>query len=105
MDKQKLQEVFSDKAYVESIAKMSAEDAAKSLCDKGVEVTADDLMKVHDLILEHKEQLQNGELTEDMLANIAGGGADEKACTCAAVLGCIAATATPFLIVLAFLPW
>ena len=105
MDKGKLQEVFSDKAYVESIAKLSAEDAAKSLCEKGVEVTADDLMAVHDFILAHKEELQNGELTEDMLASIAGGSADEKACTCAAILGCVAATATPFLIVLAFLPW
>ena len=73
MDKQKLQEVFSDKAYVESIAKMSAEDAAKSLREKGVEVTADDLMKVHDFILEHKEQLQNGELDEAALAGVAGG--------------------------------
>ena len=53
MDKQKLQEVFSDKAYVESIVKMSAEDAAKSLCEKGVEVTADDLMQVRDFIMEH----------------------------------------------------
>ena len=73
MDKQKLQEVFSDKAYVESITKMSAEDAAKSLCEKGVEVTADDLMKMHDFILAHKEQLQNGELDESALASVAGG--------------------------------
>ena len=73
MDKQKLQEVFSDKAYVESIAKMSAEDAAKSLCEKGVEVTADDLMKVHDFVLAHKESLQKGELSETDLAGIAGG--------------------------------
>ena len=73
MDKQKLQEVFSDKAYVESIAKLSAEDAAKSLCEKGVEVTADDLMKVRDFIMAHKEQLQNGELDEAALAGIAGG--------------------------------
>ena len=56
MDKQKLQEVFSDKAYVESIAKMSAEDAAKSFCEKGVDVTADDLMKVHDFIIAHQEE-------------------------------------------------
>ena len=75
MDKQKLQEVFSDKAYVESIAKMSAEDAAKSLCEKGVEVTADDLMKVRDFIMAHKEELQNGELSEDALASVAGGSA------------------------------
>ena len=73
MDKQKLQEIFSDKAYVESIAKLSAEDAAKSLCEKGVEVTADDLMKVRDFIVAHKEQLQNGELDEESLATISGG--------------------------------
>ena len=75
MDKQKLQEVFSDKAYVESIVKMSAEDAAKSLCEKGVEVTADDLMKVRDFLMAHKEELQNGELPEDALASVAGGSA------------------------------
>ena len=73
MEKQKLQEVFSDKAYVESIAKLSAEDAAKSLCEKGVEVSADDLMKVHDFIMAHKEQLKNGELDEESLATISGG--------------------------------
>ncbi|WP_455500619.1 hypothetical protein [Gemmiger sp.] len=72
-NQEKLQEVFSDKAYVESIAKMSAEDAAKSLNEKGVEVTADDLMKVRDFIQAHKEELQNGELTEKDLAEIAGG--------------------------------
>lgn len=79
MDRQKLQEVFSDKAYVESIAKMSAEDAAKSLCEKGVEVTAEDLMKVHDFILEHKEQLQNGDLTDESLADVAGGMSNDTA--------------------------
>ena len=73
MDKQKLQEVFSDKAYVESIVKMSAEDAAKCLCEKGVEVTAEDLVKLHDFVAAHKEQLQNGELDEAALAGIAGG--------------------------------
>ena len=73
VDQAKLQEVFSDKAYVESIAKMSAEDAAKSLCEKGVEVTADDLMKVRDFILAHEEELQNGELSEETLAEVAGG--------------------------------
>ena len=70
MDKQKLQEVFSDKAYMESIVKMSAEDAAKSLCEKGVEVTADDLMKVHDFIMAHKEQLQNGEFPAEVLFGV-----------------------------------
>lgn len=73
MDEAKLKEIFSDKAYVESIAKMSAEDAAKSLQEKGADVTPEDLMKVHDYVLAHKDELQNGELSEDALAEIAGG--------------------------------
>ncbi|WP_455500622.1 hypothetical protein [Gemmiger sp.] len=77
IDQAKLQEVFSDKEYVESIVKMSAEDAAKSLNEKGVEVTADDLMKLHDFVQAHKEELQNGELPEEALAGVAGGLAGE----------------------------
>ena len=76
MDQAKLREVFSDKAYVESILKMSAEDAAKSLQDRGVEVTAEDLMKVRDVVSVHKEELQNGELSEDVLTGVAGGVSD-----------------------------
>lgn len=79
IDKVKLQEAFSDKEYVASIAKLSAEDAAKSLCQKGVEVTAGDLMKVHDFIITHKEKMQNGELDEDALAEIAGGMTQDEA--------------------------
>lgn len=77
MDKQKLQEIFADEEYVKSIAQMSAEDAAKSLNEKGVEVTADDLMKAHDFIVSHKEELQNGEFSEEALAGISGGSALE----------------------------
>ena len=73
MDQAKIREVFSDKAYVESIARMSAEDAAKSLQAKGVEVSADDLMKVRDFVMAHKEELQSGELSEEALAEVAGG--------------------------------
>ena len=79
MDKQKLQEVFSDKAYVESIVKMSAEDAAKSLCEKGVEVTAQQLIEFRDFVVAHKEELQNGELSDADLAGIAGGASYDTA--------------------------
>ena len=73
MNEAKIKEVFSDKAYVESIVKMSAEDAAKSLQEKGVEVSAEDLMKVHDYVVAHKDELANGELSEEALASVAGG--------------------------------
>lgn len=77
LDKQKLQEIFADEEYVKSIAQMSAEDAAKSLNEKGVDVTADDLMKVRDFVVKHKDELQNGELSEEALAEISGGSALE----------------------------
>ncbi len=73
IDQEKLKEAFSDKEYVESIAKMSAEDAAKSLNEKGVDVTADDLMQVRDFLMKHKDELQSGELSEESLAEISGG--------------------------------
>ncbi len=73
IDQKKINEVFSDKEYVESILKMSAEDAAKSLNEKGVDVTADGLMKVRDFLLAHQDELQNGELSEEALAEVAGG--------------------------------
>ena len=73
MNEEKLKEIFSDKAYVESIVKMSAEDAAKSLQEKGVEVSAGDLVKLRDFMTVHKEELANGELSEEALAEVAGG--------------------------------
>ena len=92
LDQAKLQEVFSDKEYVESIVKMSAEDAAKSLNQKGVEVTADDLMQVRDFIVAHQEELKNGELSEETLAEISGGisGAAVSAIIIGATVGVIA---------------
>ena len=99
MNEAKLNEIFSDKAYVESITQMSAEDAAKSLREKGVDVTADDLMKVRDFAVAHKEQLQNGELDENALAGVAGGMTQDEAGLATILIGiggtflCVAALA------------
>ena len=41
-------------------------------------MTADDLMKVHDFILAHKDELQNGELSEEDLLKISGGISDQE---------------------------
>ena len=101
MDRQKLPEIFSEKAYVESIAKMSAGDAAKSLREKGVDITAEQLMEVHDFIMAHKEQLQNGELSEESLAEVAGGMSDAAAAvTMFSVCG-----AGGILVLLSFFTW
>ena len=102
MDQTKLKEVFSDKAYVESIIKLSAEDAARSLCEKGVEVSAEDLVKVRDFIAAHKEELQNGELGEEALASVAGGVSD----TAGFLIGAVGTSALLALVVgLAAISW
>ena len=64
---------------VESIVKMSAEDAAKSLCEKGVEVTARQLIEFRDFAVAHKDELQNGELDEERLSEVSGGITDSEA--------------------------
>ena len=73
MDNAEMKALFADKAYVESIARMSAEDAAKSLQAKGVEVTADELIRVRDYVEANREKLENGELDDKALAEVAGG--------------------------------
>ena len=97
MNEAKLREVFSDKAYVESIVKLSAEEAAKSLQEKGVEVTAQDLMKVRDFLTAHKEELQNGELSEDALAGVAGGSGASAVIISVGVCALILSIALPIL--------
>lgn len=54
---------------------------------KGVEVTANDLMKVRDFLLAHREELQNGELSEDALLEVSGGSADTAANVLTGVIG------------------
>lgn len=76
IDQAKLQLVFSDKEYVESIARLSAEDAAKSLNEIGLDITAADLVQLRKFLAAHQSELQNGELPEDALAGVAGGTLD-----------------------------
>lgn len=76
IDQAKLQLVFSDKEYVEGIARLSAEDAAKSLNEIGLDITAADLMQLRNFLAAHQDGLQNGELPEDALAGVAGGTLD-----------------------------
>lgn len=73
IDQAKLQLVFSDKEYVESIAKLSAEDAAKSLNEIGLDITAADLVQLRKFLAAHQSELQNGELPEDALTEVSGG--------------------------------
>jgi hypothetical protein len=73
MNTDKLKEAFSDAEYVKEIAQMSAEDAADSLNERGCNVTADNLMELRDFIMEHKEELEKGELSDESLALVSGG--------------------------------
>ena len=76
MNQEKIQQVFSEKEYVESIAKLSAEDAAKSLNELGLDITAEDLVELRDFLVAHHNELQNGELPEEALTEVSGGTLD-----------------------------
>lgn len=73
MNQEKIQQVFSEKEYVESIAKLSAEDAAKNLNEVGLDITAGDLVELRDFLVAHHSELQNGELPEEALTKVSGG--------------------------------
>ena len=73
MNQEKIQQIFSEKEYVESIAKLSAEDAAKSLNEVGLDITAGDLVELRDFLVAYHSELQNGELPEEALTKVSGG--------------------------------
>ena len=65
-----LKKVLEDKEFVEKVIKMEPEEAAKAFGERGIECTAEDLIKAKELIVASAD----GELSEEVLANVAGGG-------------------------------
>jgi hypothetical protein len=73
MDAEKLKEAFSDTEYIEGLFKMSAEEAAESLNERGCGVTAEDLTAFRDFVINHKDEIESGELSDETLALVSGG--------------------------------
>ena len=80
MNKEKLQEVFSDEAFVKSLFELdTAAEVQAALQAKGVELTEEQILGIRDLLGKvadgeiSVEQLESGELPEELLEQVAGG--------------------------------
>ena len=81
--KQKLQEVLSDEAFAKELFQMEdAGDVQKALEEKGIEMSLDEIRRIKERAMkvqsgeasqEQAEPLADGELSEDELADVAGG--------------------------------
>ena len=80
MNIEKIKEVFSDKAFVKGLFELeSAAEVQAALKEKGVEMTEEEILSVRNLLAKvdsgevSAEQLESGELSEEMLGQVAGG--------------------------------
>ena len=80
MNKEKMQEVFSDKEFVKSLFEMeTAAEVQAALKEKGIDVTEQEILSIRDIIAKVEsgdisaKQLESGELPEEMLEQVAGG--------------------------------
>lgn len=89
MDEKKIQEIFADEAFVNSVAQMeTAEEVQAALQSKGLELTVADVEKVRDVLL---SQSQDGELSDSDLSEVSGGFLSLALIGC--IASCIGATA------------
>ena len=80
MNTEKIKEVFSDEAFVKSLFELESAAAVQAaLKEKGVEMTEEEILGIRDLLAKMEngeitaEQLESGELSEELLAQVAGG--------------------------------
>ena len=80
MNTEKLKEVFSDEAFVKGLFELeSAAQVQAALKEKGVEMSEDEILAVRELLIKVEkgevsaEQLESGELPEELLEQVAGG--------------------------------
>ena len=99
MNMEKIKEVFSDEAFVKNLFELeSAGEVQAALKEKGIEFSEEEIISIRDFLLKVEEsditkeqlekwtvQLEDGELSEEELENVAGGIALE---TVGFVVGC-----------------
>lgn len=87
MNEEQLKKLFSDDAFVASILEMeTAEEVQKSLADKGLELSLDEIA-----IIKNTLNSEETELSEDDLKTISGGVAI-TAVICGVIIGSAAAS-------------
>ena len=79
MNEERIKEVFSDEEFVKELFnKETPEEAQALLAEKEIDMSIDELVKLKDLVAAKLQAAENGEsteLTEEDLADIAGGAA------------------------------
>lgn len=77
---EKMKEIFADEAFVKSLFELeSAGEVQAALKEKGVELTEEQILGIRDLLGKVEsgeisvEQLENGELPEELLEQVSGG--------------------------------
>lgn len=73
MNQEQMQNVLSDEKYVDWLLSLSAEDAARSLNENGIEITAEDLTRMCKLLEEHADDLQVGKISKELIDELSGG--------------------------------
>jgi hypothetical protein len=72
MNEQQIKEIFSDKAYVQTLLEMdTAEEVQASLAEKGLDLSTKELATLLDAIQKYAES--DGELSEVDLETVTGG--------------------------------
>ena len=71
-ENEKLQSLLKDEAFVERLLKMTPEEVQKALEEEGVHFTVEEINQAGEAIKAIAEN--DGELTEEALENVAGGG-------------------------------
>lgn len=71
MDKEKLTEIFSDKEFVKSFFEpKNEEEVQKVLKEKGIDLSLQEIQKIREILIQKK----NGELSDEELEAVSGGG-------------------------------
>ena len=74
IDYEKLTALFQDESFKKEAEPCDTMEAFQELFNsKGLEMTKDEVVEVISQIAEKKQQLDNGEITENDLENVAGG--------------------------------
>ena len=77
MNEERIKEVFADEAFTKELwSKETPEEAQALLAEKDIDVSVEDLIKIKDIIAKKVQATENGEsaeLTEEDLADVAGG--------------------------------
>lgn len=71
MDKEKLTEIFSNKEFVKSFFEpKNEEEVQKVLKEKGIDLSLQEIQKMREMLIQKK----NGELSDEELEAVSGGG-------------------------------